>query len=76
MDGKDRMCWVGGAGRGGWEVGRGHAGQAVGCVSAMQSSDWKHDMGVAGMETDLGFSYLLLACLPNLPTILLPQVTV
>ena len=44
-------------------------------VSAVQSSDWRHDMGVAGMETDLGFSYFLLASPPRLPTILLPQVT-
>ena len=66
---------MGGAGRGDWELGRGHARQAVGCVSAVQSSDWRHDMGVAGMETDLGFSYFLLASLPRLPTILLPQVT-
>lgn len=48
---------------GGWALGRGHAGQAAGPVSAVQSRDWRHDMGVAGMETDLGFSYFLLPSL-------------
>ena len=74
---------MGKTGRAGWEVQGGGTGSWVvdtlgrqwGCVSAVQSSDWRHDMGVAGMETDLGFSYFLLASLPRLPTILLPQVT-
>lgn len=48
---------------GGWALGCGHAGQAAGPVSAVQSRDWRHDMGVVGMETDLGFSYFLLPSL-------------